>query len=198
MGALRDLAAGADRRRDAVHEARKADPDFRKRKRAEAPPDGDFPGAEQERATEGSAPEDDWEAELAAAIEEMNGRYFVAQQGGRALICSLAYDDALGRERLVFSRKEDVKLLYNHRHYQVGFTAKGNPVWKDLGTGWIEDWRRRTYDRLALLPNAAAPPGVYNLWRGWGVEPKAGGWPLFREHVLEIVCARRPGPASTT
>jgi hypothetical protein len=133
--------------------------------------------------------EQDWEARLAGAIEEMNVRYFVAAIGGRGVIGSLVHDDALKRERLAFSRKEDIKLLYNHRHYKVGISKKGFDIWKDLGTAWLEDWRRRTFDRIALLPNETAPPNVYNLWRGWGVEPKGGGWPMIKTHLLKVICA---------
>jgi hypothetical protein len=133
--------------------------------------------------------EQGWEARLAEAIDEMNGRYFVARMGGRGVIGSLVYDDVLKRERLVFSRKEDIKLLYSSRHYQVGFSQKGYAIWKDLGTAWLENPRRRTYDRIALLPNETAPPNVYNLWRGWGEEPKAGGWPTIKAHLLEVICA---------
>jgi hypothetical protein len=133
--------------------------------------------------------EQDWEARLAKAIDEMNGRHFVVAIGGRVVIGGLVHDDALKRDRLVFSRKEDVKLLYNHRRYKVGISRKGYDIWRDLGIVWIEDCRRRTYDRIALLPNETAPPNVYNLWRGWGMEPKAGGWPIIKAHLLEVICA---------
>src|SRR5262249_34486332 len=29
-----------------------------------------------------------------------------------------------------------------------------------------------------------------NLWRGWGIEPKLGEWPLLREHIFEVLAAR--------
>jgi hypothetical protein len=105
------------------------------------------------------------------------------------VIASLTYDDDLKRERLVFSREQDIRLLYKHRHYLVGFTKKGNEVWKDLGTAWLEDWRRRTFDRIALIPSGPVPAGVFNLWRGFGVSPAKGEWPLFQEHLLKVACA---------
>ena len=45
------------------------------------------------------------------------------------------------------------------------------------------------YERIALIPKGAVPPDTYNLWRGFGVEPKAGDWPLIRQHLLEVVCS---------
>jgi hypothetical protein len=166
-----------------VYEARKGDPDFLKRK---PKPEADE-GAEGQAASE--QPGDDWEAKLASAIEELNERHFTLWMAGRALIGSRIYDTALDRERLVFSKKEDIKLRYNHRHYVVGHTLKGNPVWKDLGTAWIEDPRRRSYDGVTLDPKEQATANIYNLWLGWGVDPKAGDWPLLRQHMLEIICS---------
>lgn len=29
-----------------------------------------------------------------------------------------------------------------------------------------------------------------NLWRGWGLEPKKGRWPLMRDHVEQILAAK--------
>ena len=31
--------------------------------------------------------------------------------------------------------------------------------------------------------------GQYNLWRGWGVEPKPGDWRLLRAHIFAVMCA---------
>lgn len=125
---------------------------------------------------------------LVLGVAEMNGRYFVAQTGGRGVIASFTRDDQLGRERLVFSREQDVRLLYRNRHVVVGLTRKGTEIRKDLGAAWLEHPDRRTYDRIALLPKGPTPPGVFNLWRGFGVAPARGDWPLFHEHLLDVVC----------
>ena len=169
-----------------MHEARRIDPTFRSRKpRVEPDIPVTGPPSEDEARAE---PARDWRAEIDAAIDEMNGRYFVATMGGRGVIASMTRDDTLGRERLVFSGPRDVKLLYNHRHYLVGFTRKGGEIWRDLGTAWIEHPRRWTFDRIALLPKGPTPPGVFNLWRGFGVKPAEGDWPLLGKHLLEVVC----------
>ncbi len=31
--------------------------------------------------------------------------------------------------------------------------------------------------------------GRLNLWRGFGVEPKPGEWPLLRRHILDVLCS---------
>ena len=141
-------------------------------------------------AASATAPDDDWEERLASAIAELNDRYFVAAMGGSVRIGSLAYDDGLARERLVFLRESDLKLRYSHRHYKVGVDQRGYDIVKGLGDAWINHCQRRTYDRIALIPDGPCPPDVYNLWRGFGVEPKAGRW-----RTIERTCATSSAPA---
>jgi hypothetical protein len=119
----------------------------------------------------------------------LNAKHFVVTVGGQTVIATTVKDDALGRDTLVFSQERDIRLRYKHRHYLTGHTAKGLPIWKGLGEAWLEHRNRRTFDRIALIPKGKVPPGTFNLWRGFGVEPKPGDWPLIRQHLLEVVCA---------
>ena len=66
---------------------------------------------------------------MAAAIAEMNERYFVAAMGSSVCIASLAHDEALGRRRLASMREGDLRLLYN-RHYAVGADVKGTLIYE--------------------------------------------------------------------
>ena len=140
--------------------------------------------------TSSTAPQlDDWEKPLLEAVEELNAKHFVVTVNGQTVIATLVHDDALNRERLVFSNERDIKLRYAHRHYLVGFSAKGSEIWKGLGEAWLAHRNRRNYERIALIPTGLTPPDVFNLWRGFGVEPKAGSWSLIRQHLLEVVCS---------
>ena len=75
-----------------------------------------------ESATEGG--DEDWEERLAAAIAELNRTYFVAAMGGSVRVASMVHDEALDRDRLVFSREADIRLQYAHRHYVVAVSKK--------------------------------------------------------------------------
>lgn len=33
------------------------------------------------------------------------------------------------------------------------------------------------------------PPDTLNLWRGFGVEPEPGEWPLICQHLFEVICS---------
>jgi phage/plasmid-associated DNA primase len=105
------------------------------------------------------------------------------------VIASLVHQDALKREHLVFSQERDIKLRYRHRHYLVRHTEKGSEIWKSLGEAWLAHRNRRNYEKIALIPKGEVPPETFNLWRGFGVEPQPGDWPLIRQHLLEVICS---------
>ena len=67
----------------------------------------------------------------------------------------------------------------------------GYDIVKGLGEAWLNHARRRNYDRIALIPDGPCPPDVYNLWRGFGVEPRAGSWSTIEAHLWSVICSRR-------
>jgi hypothetical protein len=161
-----------------VHEARKTDPGFRKARAKTDQP-----------KTEKREPLSDWRSKLQVAIDEMNDRHFVVPLGGQTVIATLETDDALQRDRLVYSREQDIRLLYKHRSVVVGLRDNETEIRKDLGTAWIENPRRRTYRRVALIPKGSCPADTYNLWRGYGVHPKDGDWGTIEHHLRQVICS---------
>ena len=126
--------------------------------------------------------------ELEAAIEELNAKYFVLANQGQTVVAEEMRDEVLDRNRLVFWRAADLVLFYKNRKVVVGRKPDGSPILKDLGSVWLDHPERRTYSRMALIPRGECPPDTYNLWRGFGVEPKPGEWPLIHRHLLEVIC----------
>jgi hypothetical protein len=130
----------------------------------------------------------DWRELLEAAVDELNALHFVVPLGGKVVIASFVTDEILQRERLVFSGSRDIELRYSHRQYMTGFGKDKQPVFRKLGHLWLDHPRRRTYDRIVFLPRGATPEGAYNLWRGFGLEPKRGPWPTIQQHLLDVIC----------
>ena len=57
-----------------------------------------------------------------------------------------------------------------------------------LGKWWLKQSGRRQYDGLIFRPGGKpVVDNKMNLWRGWGVEPKAGDWGLMREHIRAVM-----------
>ena len=131
----------------------------------------------------------DRRTEYDAAIEEMNARHFVVVMGGKVVVCQLEPDEVLRRERLVVSRDRDIILFYRNRLVVVGVRPDGSAIVKSLGVAWLDEPRRRTYRRIAVIPRGECPPDVFNMWRGFGVGARPGDWATIRYHLLEVICA---------
>jgi hypothetical protein len=53
---------------------------------------------------------------------------------------------------------------------------------------WRRSSERREYHQIGYWPDDYnRPPGSYNLWRGWGVEPQQGNWSIIHDHILDVV-----------
>jgi hypothetical protein len=163
--------------------------------------DDDMPAGGAGAKAQGAAADEGagWKAKLNAKIAAMNERYFVTLLGGKVVIASRTRDEQLKRERLVYSSAADLRLLYGNVYVQTGVTKNGTqqdgsektaPVYAPLGRHWLSSAKRRTYDGgMALIPRGTVPEGVYNLWRGWGVEPKPGAWPVLADLLLNVICS---------
>ena len=58
------------------------------------------------------------------------------------------------------------------------------------GTWWLNQKGRRQYKGVAFRPGEPAEiGGRLNLWRGWGVEPRAGDWSLMLRHIKEVLAS---------
>ena len=85
------------------------------------------------------------------------------------------------RERLVFSREADIRLLLRAPALQVGVSpARATKSGRASARHGSSTADAAPIDRIALIPDGPCPPDVYNLWRGFGVEPKAGAWARSR------------------
>jgi Family of unknown function (DUF5906) len=56
------------------------------------------------------------------------------------------------------------------------------------GAAWRRSQHRREYDRIGYWPdNHGRPAKSYNLWRGWGVEPKSGDCSIIHAHIRDVI-----------
>ena len=141
------------------------------------------------RAEDAAGPDPYWKTVLSNAIDDLNKKYFVASMHGATVIASVELDHALERERLVFSKEQDLRLLFANRHFVVEVKEQGGEVRKPLGHLWLTHPERRTYERISLIPRGDVPPDTYNLWRGFGVEAAVGSWDAIRYHLLNVICS---------
>jgi hypothetical protein len=114
-------------------------------------------------------------------LAELNARYAVVSMGGRTVL----KETADGRFDVLARRAFEDE--YANRFMLALKGAKPKDI--SLGQWWFEHRRRRQYDRVDFLPGREAPEGVYNLWRGWTVQPKRGECGRYLKLVHDVIAA---------
>ena len=142
---------------------------------------------EAQQRGRGAAPPPD---PVADVIAEFNERYFVANEGGRAMIWEPTRDPMLNN-RIYYQRSKplDLRIFYMNRMVQIGETKEGEPVLHNAADVWLKHPNRAQYIHgIVFDPSGKERPGVYNLWRSFAVGPKGGSWRKMQDHLLIVVC----------
>lgn len=94
----------------------------------------------------------------------------------------------LGRTRISAMAFQDFKHQYCNRKVSLGRDDDGKEKFAPLGAWWLSHPLRRQYDSIVFAPGREVP-GSYNLWRGFGCEPKKGdNHKSYLEHVHNNIC----------
>ena len=125
-----------------------------------------------------------------AVVAELNERYMVVNEDGKAIIYAPAHDQILNRS--YYNRMEfaDLQKLYLNRTVRNGVDKKGEPVNSQVAPLWLRHRDRRqfiggvTFDPSGSFSN----PEVLNLWQGFAVSPAQGCWDKLKSHILEVIC----------
>ena len=144
--------------------------------------------AQQQQRGRGVAPPPD---PIAEVIAEFNGRYFVANEGGRAMIWEPTRDPMLDN-RIYYHRSKprDLRTFYMNRIVQVGEKKNGKPILRNPADIWLTDPDRRQYIHgIAFDPSGKERPGIYNLWQNFAFAPKEGSWQKMQDHLRTVMCA---------
>ena len=114
-------------------------------------------------------------------MSELNDKHAVVPLGGRVLILNRETDPTLRRKLVSFSSRTDFLLRYENRS-----TRKSGEDC-DIGTYWLKSRDRRQHDGIVFFPGGNMP-GFFNLWEGWGIEPKPGSCDRFIDFIGEVIC----------
>jgi len=143
-------------------------------------PESDFKAIEKS--------EDGGEEKLKDPVQALNDRFAFIVLGGKSTIIHKSND----------GQNEFMGVQAFHDLLAADTIQTGNGRRQQLSELWFKSHKRATYTRAQLLPEEKAPPGVYNLWRGFSVKtlkddetPTADmieGARMFKEHALENVC----------
>jgi hypothetical protein len=91
--------------------------------------------------------------------------------------------DAMGKYLGVsFPNQEALNLWYRNQK-----VPKGRRM-ATIFEMWLEDPRRREYHKLIFEPGFPDQPNVYNMWKGFAVDPKPGDCNPYLDHIFEVWC----------
>lgn len=115
----------------------------------------------------------------------MNERHaIIGNLGGKCRVVEEVEDKILGRSKLTVSSFADIQNRYSNKWVMLEGEKK---TAVPLGKYWLTHKERRQYDYLRFAPLEDIP-NVYNLWRGFSVEPKPTDCSLYLAHLEEVIC----------
>jgi hypothetical protein len=120
-------------------------------------------------------------------VAELNRRYAFVSIGGKAAVLR-EIEDHKGIPCVEYMKPSDFATMFSN--IIVDCPNKRDVIEKQpLGKTWITHLNRRSHTGVAFDPssNARVVNGYYNLWRGYGVEPRPGSWEKLKRHILDII-----------
>lgn len=122
------------------------------------------------------------------AINEINAKHFVSTEGGKVRIFAETVDPELGNPSLISMSVADFRTLNANRFVRVT-NGQGEARSVCIADVWLKSPDRREYPNgIGLFPDGNSPPGTYNLWRGFGVEPVKGDPKQSLTFIKHVVC----------
>ena len=119
----------------------------------------------------------------AKLLEELNQKYAVVPMGNKMSILNIVKDEVR------FFSPGDFNLALQNRTAtdDTGTDPKQIPA----SRWWLKHPERKEYTKVDFLPEIETPDGVFNMWKGFAVQPKGGleNIPLFHELLDEVICS---------
>lgn len=122
-----------------------------------------------------------YEPEGGDIVEQLNRRYAFVLMGGKSAIIRETRDEVEGKTEVSYLSPEAFAQFHANNRVPVG----RNVV--PAGKYWLTHEARRSYEGITFAPGKLITPGtkLYNLWRGFSMEPdEHGDCSMFLEHML--------------
>jgi len=116
-------------------------------------------------------------------LKELNQQYSIVPNGNKFSIVKETEGETM------FLSPSDFKLDLQNR-FAIDSTGKF-PKQVQASNWWLSHPERKEYKRVDFIPTANTPDGVFNMWKGFAVEPKGGldEIPYFYELIEEVICS---------
>lgn len=133
-----------------------------------------------------------WAPELA----KVDARFFQTLRGRESAIGQDREDDGITPINPPRFMTKDAFLSQMLGELQVKIvTGEGENkkvTYKDAAQLWLRHPGRRRYWGVEFNPKPKSGSKLYNMWKGFQVQPKAGDWSLMRKHIEHEICRDNP------
>ena len=129
---------------------------------------------------------------ISPELQELNAKHAVVRSvAGSCRIISEKWDEELNRLSLDYQTATDFNTYYQNQKMEMMVDGKDGPklVSVPKGKWWLTHPNRRSYESVIFAPGREVA-GSYNLWTGFGVEPRAGSCELYLQHLRENICSK--------
>jgi Family of unknown function (DUF5906) len=120
--------------------------------------------------------------EILEIVEKLNESFAVVMFGSKYVILKESIDPIKRIKALGFWHISDFKNYYANKRVKI------HKKLISYGELWFRHPERRQYDGIVFSPQKVYD-NHYNLWIGYGCEPKKGNCELFIQHIREIICS---------
>ncbi len=120
-------------------------------------------------------------------LHAINEKHFYVFEGRNGFIVEEYSDPVKNRRMLRWISPHAFREKYSNAKISVIVNGKTREV--PLGATWVQWPDRRTYDAVVFAPGQELPDSVYNTWRGFAVEPKAGTCESFLDFIQKVICS---------
>lgn len=120
------------------------------------------------------------------AIQFMNSKYAIAVMGSKLMILEPdAVDYQFNYHEVKYYNRSEFDTLLKFKKVNLG-TKQENIV-----QFWISHKDARRYYQIIFDPNCKNQPDtVFNLFRGFDIEPIKGSWLSFKRHIFHVIAQR--------
>jgi len=131
---------------------------------------------------------DDWNMKThETIIDELNESHAIICVENKVAIMRETYDPYLKREKVVLWSKADLWSWYADRFIDL-IGGDGKVVRVNAAKYWFSHVKRRKYQGFTMEQESdIKSEGFYNLWKGFGYQPREGNCELFYEHMLDNI-----------
>lgn len=130
-------------------------------------------------------------------LAELNKKHaFIHSYYGKPMVMCYVYDAVIGRNIYEFITPESFVMRYINDTMVVPTKNGRGATAIEVGKWWLRHPSRREYETVIFDPThlerdkygVSVKHNSLNLWEGFAVEPKKGGWKRIRRHLWKVAC----------